>query len=87
MPLDIGPFIKRPLVLGEHQAGLYLFHSKSQGTKDIAMSVTSQKPSNPFVFFDSLCNVLLTDNIVSLWHKCLGHIPLYKIKRFELKKK
>lgn len=77
-----GPSMKRPLVLGRYQSGLYLFKSRSQRNNCTTLSVASNsKHSNSYMFFvQSLCNVVSSDDVVSLWHKRLGHLPLYKLK-------
>ena len=70
---------KRPLVLGRHQAGLYFLHSNQNNNNGIALSVTSHAPSDPAVIFsNSVC--MSDDNLFSLWHNRLGHLPMYKLK-------
>ena len=37
--------------------------------------------------FNSFCNSVSNDNIVSLWHKRLGHLPMYQLKNLDFMNK
>ncbi|KAL4576370.1 hypothetical protein LXL04_012463 [Taraxacum kok-saghyz] len=86
--LHNGLSLRRPLVLGRHQAVLYFMHSNQNKNRAIALSVTSNTPSNPSVSFsDSVnhaCNNVNANNSFILWHNRLGHLPLYKLKTLNL---
>lgn len=76
-----GLSLKRPLVLGKHHVGLYFLHSKQEANKSRVMSVSTKTSLDSFVIFsNSLCNSVSNDTNASLWHKRLGHLPMYKIK-------
>lgn len=83
-----GSSLKRSLILGKHQVGLYIFQSRSLGSINTALSIVSDSrtSSSSLFFIESLCDVVSTHDIVTLCHKHLGNLPLYRLKTLSFMK-
>ena len=71
--------LRRPQVLGELFAGLYLFKPRVAVSAEDA--VRDQKVSS-LDSYDSVCNASMANQ--DIWHARLGHLPLTKLQKLGL---
>jgi len=73
------PSLRKPQVLGEHYAGLYLLKASTAANSEDSIKNSSIFPidNQP-----SICNVSMSSEDV--WHARLGHLPFTKLQKLGL---
>ena len=78
------PSMRRPQVLGELHAGLYLLHSRAPDVSGAVSEFPNYLQSHSFLIDSSkiTCNASMTTD--EIWHARLGHLPFTKLQRLGL---
>ena len=74
--------MKRPQVLGEHYAGLYLLKYNPQSSQGVSGNNYLQEDFSTFQ--KPVCNVKKSIEDSSLWHARLGHLSFTKLQELGL---